>query len=665
MGRRTPISGAAGEAPRYAQRIIELADANGVLCDRATAAEAALDQSLDLILVVDDSGMVVLTNASWRAAAGRGGLSSAVCGCGVNYLDVCERSGASVVAAGIRAVLGGDRVRFEFEYPCHSTMEDAWFALEVASLGESSSGAVLTHTNITARVAAERVHALGREMDAVTMLATSPVGVPGLARMLSDAQSHQSSLAAVTITLSDLVEIELRHGRRTRDELVVHAVARVLRLTRADDAMIRPSTNQLMLFASVANAQGGEFLRARIAEVLEETYVVGVSEIVCSGTVTVVTSDQFSTLDSLLYDGGEPALVRNDEHRTTSGDGEPDREESANDALYAPLVVYSLPDGCLQAANEAARAFFGLAAVEPGRLHARDTSVPIDLRKIDTALAALSSGTTDSYRAQRTVLTADGPLAVLTSVRRLLVASGPLAVVLTVPVDVGDADVVDDPFAAALVAGTIDESGAITSVSQASSPMETELSGALGVSLTKAVHPDDIGAVDKMLQSLCHNASAAGAVRLPHSELGWVRCQFQLFAITRRPVENSRDGSRVVEVDSLAFVLSASVGTRSMVDKIARLERHIRRIGSEVTAADVELTVEDRSDRSVTALLDGLGMTSRQREIVDRLLRGQRVASIGAALYISRSTVRNHLAHVYRLAGVHSQEALLDALRAP
>lgn len=56
-------------------------------------------------------------------------------------------------------------------------------------------------------------------------------------------------------------------------------------------------------------------------------------------------------------------------------------------------------------------------------------------------------------------------------------------------------------------------------------------------------------------------------------------------------------------------------------------------------------------------------LTSRQWEILSRLLRGERVATIAAALYVSRSTVRNHLGAIYRKFGVHSQLELLDRLR--
>ncbi|MGZ8784655.1 MAG: LuxR C-terminal-related transcriptional regulator [Acidimicrobiia bacterium] len=45
------------------------------------------------------------------------------------------------------------------------------------------------------------------------------------------------------------------------------------------------------------------------------------------------------------------------------------------------------------------------------------------------------------------------------------------------------------------------------------------------------------------------------------------------------------------------------------------------------------------------------------------LLQGKRVATIAAELYISQSTVRNHLSAMFKKYQVHSQPELLEALR--
>jgi DNA-binding NarL/FixJ family response regulator len=92
---------------------------------------------------------------------------------------------------------------------------------------------------------------------------------------------------------------------------------------------------------------------------------------------------------------------------------------------------------------------------------------------------------------------------------------------------------------------------------------------------------------------------------------------------------------------------------------LAELEMRLRRIGAEVLAArvfdDVAAPSRDR--------LPG-GLTRRQSEVLSRLLDGKRVRSIAGELYVNPSTVRNHLAAIFRRFGVHTQAELLDLLRA-
>jgi DNA-binding CsgD family transcriptional regulator len=281
------------------------------------------------------------------------------------------------------------------------------------------------------------------------------------------------------------------------------------------------------------------------------------------------------------------------------------------------------------------------------------------------ALAALSSGATDSYRARRTLVTDDDELVMLMSVRRLVFGPGAFAVALAVPADPDEekASTAEGPFSSALLAGTIGADGAVLGLSPPGSPMETELVAALGTSLVYAAHPDEVDLVAGMLESMRLRGRASGTLRILHAERGWLACQCQLFTVRLHADDNSSHESPVVGHHTYGFVLSATVSNRSMAERIARLERHIRRIGSEVSAADLEFGVRAMPDSGVTAALDALEPTARQRDIVERLARGQRVPSIAAELFISRSTVRNHLAQVYRLAGVHSQEELLKKLR--
>jgi len=65
---------------------------------------------------------------------------------------------------------------------------------------------------------------------------------------------------------------------------------------------------------------------------------------------------------------------------------------------------------------------------------------------------------------------------------------------------------------------------------------------------------------------------------------------------------------------------------------------------------------------TLTGLPHGSELSTRQTEIVSRLVAGERVPQISAAMFLSQSTVRNHLAAIYKKFGVHSQGELLAAL---
>jgi len=92
-----------------------------------------------------------------------------------------------------------------------------------------------------------------------------------------------------------------------------------------------------------------------------------------------------------------------------------------------------------------------------------------------------------------------------------------------------------------------------------------------------------------------------------------------------------------------------------------RLEAHMLRIADELHAAGLIPRIQQ-----LPALADEprLGkLTSREWAVLTRLLDGQRVSAIAADLYVSQSTVRNHLSSIYAKLGVHSQVDLVRLVR--
>ncbi len=89
-------------------------------------------------------------------------------------------------------------------------------------------------------------------------------------------------------------------------------------------------------------------------------------------------------------------------------------------------------------------------------------------------------------------------------------------------------------------------------------------------------------------------------------------------------------------------------------DRVARLEQQLARIRQVVQGTDHD---------AATVVADLSDLTTRQREIVARLLDGHRVDAIARDLYVSPSTVRNHLSAIFEKLGVASQSELIELLR--
>lgn len=94
--------------------------------------------------------------------------------------------------------------------------------------------------------------------------------------------------------------------------------------------------------------------------------------------------------------------------------------------------------------------------------------------------------------------------------------------------------------------------------------------------------------------------------------------------------------------------------------RVAELEDGLMRISDEI--GELGLGDEVPSDSRSTSLMASADLTPRQQEVVQRLLGGERVPAISNAIFLSQSTVRNHLLAVFRKFDVHSQEELIGKL---
>jgi DNA-binding CsgD family transcriptional regulator len=167
----------------------------------------------------------------------------------------------------------------------------------------------------------------------------------------------------------------------------------------------------------------------------------------------------------------------------------------------------------------------------------------------------------------------------------------------------------------------------------------------IGTSFLGLIVSEDVADVLLALaETSKHREGVTLRVGVVGADMVTVTCQLVLLPLTPSP--------------SCAFALltedaAGPADGRAVADLITRLGRRIRGAMTSQAAASVPL----RSDVDLGPL------SSRELEIVTLLMAGDRVSSIAKQLFLSESTIRNHLSSVFGKLGVKTQQELIERLR--
>ena len=114
------------------------------------------------IAILDENGVILVTNQAWREYATANAMEGPVDSIGVNYLELCdattgkEAKDASAVAAGIRSVIRGETSEFLYDYPCHGPDGLHFYYIRAMRVSEAKPiRVVVSHEDITALKLAE------------------------------------------------------------------------------------------------------------------------------------------------------------------------------------------------------------------------------------------------------------------------------------------------------------------------------------------------------------------------------------------------------------------------------------------------------------------------------------------------------------------------------
>jgi DNA-binding CsgD family transcriptional regulator/PAS domain-containing protein len=326
-----------------------------------------------------------------------------------------------------------------------------------------------------------------------------------------------------------------------------------------------------------------------------------------------------------------------------------------------PLAAVDLPSGRVLAVNPALADALGATVGEITGSSSLDWLSPDERHAAQLGYQALADGDLTGYQAVRKLANPHDPQQVFSVwVSTVDVEGARVGLASAIPSVVHDSQFRALPPASRVpepgnvVLGTVDGNWRVDRVSQDVTPLlglTPEQSA--GQPVLAIIHPSDVPA---FLTAVEHARRGQRAVRLTlrlNARSGeWTDVTVILATIAPS------------DPPPLAFALmrnDAADPHPTSDSRETRLEAHLLRIADELHAAGLMPRLQQ-----LPALADEprLGrLTSREWAVLTRLLDGQRVPAIAAGLYVSQSTVRNHLSSIYAKLGVHSQVDLIRLIR--
>lgn len=266
---------------------------------------------------VDAHGRILFRNTTWQAfAAANGGEE--LHGDEDSYLQVCDAAARGVntvsltnldaldgtsVGHGLRAVLGGDSPRFEYEYPCHSPQEERWFSVRITpwKLPGGATGAVIVHLDVTLAHQAQAALSHQALHDDLTGLPNRTLLRDRLRQALHDSTRRGTLVGVGFIGLDFFKRINSSLGHSAGDALLMDVGWRLSKQLRPGDTLARFGGDEfVVIWRDLDTEHQGHQLAEAMSAGLTVPFTIDESPVVISASIGVATSTSLHTGEELI-----------------------------------------------------------------------------------------------------------------------------------------------------------------------------------------------------------------------------------------------------------------------------------------------------------------------------------------------------------------------------
>ena len=308
-------------------------------------AGAVLDALTSSICVVDQDGVIVAVNETWRHFSNDNGGKGAFLG--ENYLQVCRRAtGADADAAhrfgqNVQEVLAGRSERFETEYPCHSPSKRRWFLARVTRLRAAGVAAddhtdrlaVISHQDITTRKLLEFDLKKLAETDELTGLKNRRKFLETADKALARLKRENIPASIFIVDLDRFKTINDTHGHAVGDQALCHAANQFKRATRRGDLIARIGGEEFAVLLPNTDEWGAVMVAERVRE-----FVASAPADTEAGKLNLTSSIGVTS----LYIGDrtpDAALGRADDALYRAKEEGRNRVRATTDGFLSPIVA--------------------------------------------------------------------------------------------------------------------------------------------------------------------------------------------------------------------------------------------------------------------------------------------------------------------------------------
>ena len=245
--------------------------------DHAVRVEAVIDALPSPTVLLGADGTVLLANSAWTARNAAVEGTPVALGVGGDYFAAARRLGDAPAGEALVAELGelSRGRRDSVALDCVAPEVDGstrWFHLQASRVDEAGQ-IVVTHTDITSRVLAERTSAWQARHDHLTEL-------PNRVHLheLIDEELRRPGRGAVTVLFLDcdgFKEVNDSLGHEVGDELLRQVAARLSTRTRAGDTVGRLGGDEFVVLCRDCDTAGAEALAARFQGAFDEPFALG------------------------------------------------------------------------------------------------------------------------------------------------------------------------------------------------------------------------------------------------------------------------------------------------------------------------------------------------------------------------------------------------------